>query len=265
MIQILELLEEIAPPRLAEEWDNPGMQVGCLSLEIDTILIALDPSLEALKDALKQGAQLLFTHHPLLFRSLSCLDADSYPGDVIALALKNDISIVAAHTNLDVAKGGINDQLAELFQLTDIEILQEHRDPRISEAGLGRIGSLPHPLALKDLVHRIKKALNIQQARVTGDLNQRIHRVAVVGGSGAGLLSLASKKGADVLVTGDVGHHHAREAEAIGVAIVDGGHFHTEWAAFMRFAGRLEAMFKDRRWEVTIKTYDRERPPQFHI
>ncbi|MDY7035856.1 MAG: Nif3-like dinuclear metal center hexameric protein, partial [Thermodesulfobacteriota bacterium] len=149
---ILNILEEIAPAYSAEEWDNPGLQVGYPSQEVNKIFVALDPTLKAVEKALKSNAQLLLTHHPLIFKSLSCINKEIYPGNVISEALKKGISIVAAHTNLDVAQGGINDILANLFSLDNIEALWKRDDFKFDNAGIGRIGDLPEPMKLGDMV-----------------------------------------------------------------------------------------------------------------
>ena len=110
---IIEVLEALAPSSMAEDWDNPGLQVGDLSREIHTIFVALDPTFNAVQEASRHDAQLLLTHHPLIFKPISQIEKNGYPGDVIYEAVTKDVSIVSAHTNLDMAKGGINDLLAK--------------------------------------------------------------------------------------------------------------------------------------------------------
>lgn len=256
---ILDILEKIAPARLAEPWDNPGLQVGSYSHEISKILVALDPTLRALKSAQERNAQLLLTHHPLIFDRLSRLDILTYPGNVIIEAVKNSISLVAAHTNLDVSRGGINDILADILGLQHVEILKH-----VSEtdgAGLGRIGDLPEPAELSVVVKRIKEILDVDRIKVVGRQGIRINRVAVVGGSGGNMVSLAAQKGADLLLTGDVSHHHALKAESLDIALIDGGHFHTEKVAFGIFAGHLKDMFTSNGWKVAVEIFEDETDP----
>jgi dinuclear metal center YbgI/SA1388 family protein len=123
LVDIITLLDEIAPFSNAEEWDNPGLQVGSPSSEIKKILISLDPAIDALRKAKDINAQLLLTHHPLIFNKLSNVNSEEYPGDVITEALTSGISIVAAHTNLDAARNGINDILAEMLNLQNVKPL----------------------------------------------------------------------------------------------------------------------------------------------
>ena len=258
---ILEILEEIAPSTAAEEWDNPGLQVGRLSQEIERILIALDPTLKALREAFKRKAQLLLTHHTLIFRPISSLNQNTYPGDVISEALEKGIAIVSAHTNLDVVQGGINDILADLFGLQNSEVLEIRNDLGINGAGLGRIGHLPTPIKLPQVIKRVKEVLGTERIRVFGHKNRKIARVAVVGGAGGEMVPTAAKKGADLLLTGDVRHHEALEAERLGLALIDAGHFHTEKAALGPFAESLRRAFMKRNMEVVVEVYRDETGP----
>ncbi|MBW1850887.1 MAG: Nif3-like dinuclear metal center hexameric protein [Deltaproteobacteria bacterium] len=256
---VLDLLEEIAPARLAETWDNPGLQVGSYSQEIMKIFMALDPTLKALRSASEHHAQLLLTHHPLIFAPLSQLDTNVYPGNVISETVKRGISIVAAHTNLDVAAGGINDILSELLGLQHAEVLEETAG--MDGVGLGRIGELPKPKTLLSIINDIQRIFGSEKLRLVAHQDIRIHRIAVVGGSGGGLVARAFEKGADLLITGDIGHHHALMAESLGIALIDAGHFHTEKTAFSSFAERLRGMAADLGWEVVVETHKDETDP----
>ena len=256
---VLGLLEKVAPTQLAESWDNPGLQVGSYSQKIRKIFLALDPTLRALKAASKQNAQVLLTHHPLIFKGLSHIDISVYPGNVMIEALKREISVIAAHTNLDIAHGGINDILADLLDLQHIEVLDELVDK--GETGLGRIGDLHKATKLSVVAKDIKKILGAKRLKIVGHGDVLIHRLAVVGGSGGNMVSLAYKKGADLLLTGDMGHHHALEAKALGIALIDGGHFCTEKTAFRIFAERLKDMLSDQGWKVTVEVDEDEIDP----
>jgi dinuclear metal center YbgI/SA1388 family protein len=256
---ILDQLEKMAPERLAEPWDNPGLQVGSFLQEVKKVLLALDPTLEALKSAVERNAQLLLTHHPLIFHPISRLEVDGYPGDVIVEAVKSGVSIVAAHTNLDSAQGGINDILAGLLNLEDVEVLEEKDEA--GGAGIGRIGVLPAAKRLSVFVEEVKRIFDLTQIKVVAREDEQIYRIAVIGGSGGGMVSLASKKGADLLVTGDIGHHHALEAASLGIALIDAGHFCTEKTAFRPFAERLEVVVKDLGWDVAVEMYENENDP----
>jgi dinuclear metal center YbgI/SA1388 family protein len=256
---VLNLLEEFAPARLAEPWDNPGLQVGALSYKIQKIYLSLDPTLKALRTALLNKAQLLLTHHPLIFSPLSRLDMDSFPGDVIREAVLAEIGVVAAHTNLDVAPGGINDILAELLGLEHVKVLQPIEGT--DGAGMGRIGELPFPRRLSVLTEEVKKALGTTEIRVVCRTDKEIRRLAVVGGSGGSLISLAFQKKADALLTGDLSYHQALEAETLGLALMDGGHFGTEKTAFTVFGKQLKAMITNIGWDTIVQGDKEETDP----
>jgi dinuclear metal center YbgI/SA1388 family protein len=258
---ILKLLNEIAPFSHMAEWDNSGLQVGDLSKEIKKILFALDPTMDALMNALENNAQLLLTHHPLIFRSLSQLNYQVYPGNVIVEAVKNDISVVSIHTNLDVAKGGINEMLADLLGLQQTVVLDKDEPLENDGAGLGRIGILPEPLSLNAFTDVVKRAFGCTGVRVVGDDDLEIKRVAVVGGSGGSLVGRASEKGADLLVTGDINHHQALEATFLKLALIDAGHFFSERAAIRLFADHFREMLSARGWNVVVEINQGEKAP----
>lgn len=262
--EVIDLLEETAPLHAAESWDNPGLQVGRLSQQIDKILIALDPTVQALIEASNIRAQLLLTHHPLIFKSISHISRDDYPGNIIFEAVEREISVFAAHTNLDAAQDGINDMLARLFGLQKVEALLENVESAMDKAGMGRIGDLPAQERLTSMADLVKRVLGIERVKVVGDRNKKIRRVAVVGGSGGRMVSTASHRGADLMITGDIGHHEALEAHHLGLALIDGGHFYTEKAALGLIANRLRDRVLDRGWDIPIETYRDEKSP-FHF
>jgi dinuclear metal center YbgI/SA1388 family protein len=255
----ISLLEELAPQKYAESWDNSGFQVGAHSCKIRKIFMALDPTIASLKSASSRGAQLLLTHHPLIFKPISKVDYERYPGNVIYHAAKEDICIVAAHTNLDVSEGGINDMLAEILNLSDLQVLEQVDG--VESIGLGRIGRLPTALSLNEVVGIIKESLGLDILKISGEEKSSIRKVAVVGGSGGNLINSAFRNGADLLITGDVDHHQALEALELGVVVVDGGHFNMEKKAFSLFSERLREVISTRGWDVTIEfALDEEDP-----
>lgn len=247
----LELMEYLAPARLAEQWDNSGLQIGNLDQKIEKIFSSLDPTQNALMGASKAGAQLLFTHHPLIFKSVSHIEFSQYPGCTLMEAAQRHISVFAAHTNLDKAKGGINDILSDLMQLENPEVLLPHENE--TDVGLGRVGDMHNPRELFLLANDVRKILRTNDIRIVGRNNKMIKRVAIIGGSGGSLISLAAKKGADLLLTGDVGHHAALEAESLGMGIIDGGHFETEKTSFNLFCENLKKIFKKKGWVTLIE------------
>jgi len=261
---ILNVLDGIAPFSMAEEWDNSGFQVGFLSEEIKKALISLDPTIKALRSARERNAQLLLTHHPLIFNRLSNINPDTYPGDVISEALESRVSIVAVHTNLDMGKGGINDILARMIGLQNIEALIKN-DSNDTLDGLGRIGYLPKVILLSSVVRIIMDALGTTGLMVMGSPDREIKKVAILGGSGGGELSHASEQGADLYITGDIRHHEALMAQGLGLALIDGGHFNLEMSAMHVFANHLRDRLKDLGWNLIIETYEDEKPPMRYL
>lgn len=256
---VLDLLEQIAPIGLAEAWDNPGLQIGSYSQDVAKIFMALDPTLAALRSASRRDAQLLLTHHPLIFTPLSQIDINTYPGNVLVEAVGSGIAVISAHTNLDVAAGGINDILADLLGLQRVEILKEMTGRE--GVGLGRVGDLPETRTLLSVVEDVRQLFGSEKPRLVGHGDHRIRRIAVVGGSGGGLVSFATQKGADLLITGDVGHHHAMEAESCGIALIDAGHFNTEKTAFKGFAEHLREVVDGQGWEIEVEMDEDELNP----
>lgn len=258
---ILTLIDEMAPHSMAEEWDNSGLQVGDLRQKISKIIVALDPTMKTLGFALDTDAQLILTHHPLIFKPLTNITRDRYPGDVIFEAIQKDIAIIAAHTNLDAAKMGINEMLANLMGLVNIEPLEERETLNENGLGLGRIGALAKPTKLSVFTEDIKNLLGNLNLRFLGQEDREIKRVAVMGGAGGGYAALSRKKGADVLITGDVRHHEALDAQAIGLALIDAGHFYTERAALRRFTDFLRKKTEEMDWELVVEFYNDEMNP----
>ena len=259
--EILMLIDEIAPFSMAEEWDNSGLQVGDPQQEIGKILVALDPTVKTLQIASEIGAQLLLTHHPLIFKPLSNITQDTYPGDVLFESIQKGVSIVAAHTNLDAARMGINHMLSDLLGLLNAEPLEERGDPGNRATGFGRIGNLKKPTDLAVLTENVKNLLGNLNPKVLGQKDQEILRVAVMGGAGGSYISLAKKKGADVLITGDVRHHEALEAQALNLALIDAGHFHTEKAALRRFTDFFRIKIEGMERGLVVEFYNDEKNP----
>jgi dinuclear metal center YbgI/SA1388 family protein len=360
---LLGLLHGLYPPDLAEDWDNVGLQVGDPTATVERVLVALDPGGAAVSAAAAHGAQLLVTHHPLLFKPLRRLTPDDPVGRVVWQAVRSGVAIAAVHTNLDVAADGLNRWLADRLELAGAEPLLsppghllklavfvpvDHAEAvaaalfaggagqlggydqcsfqasgigtfrpgpdttpfigktgqreRVEEVrletivpqrrlskvldklinahpyeevaydliplanqlpgvGLGRIGRLAEPMSLAALADRVKTALESSSLRLVGAPDRSIAKVAVCGGSGAGLVQEARRRGADVLVTGDVKYHEARLAEELDLALLDAGHFATERLAVGELAARLGEEASARGWRLDVLVHDGERDP----
>ncbi|MHB8170912.1 MAG: Nif3-like dinuclear metal center hexameric protein [Thermincolia bacterium] len=329
--RIINMVEELAPRYLAEDWDNVGLQVGNPTQEVDKVMVCLDVNLETAREAAAIGVGLIICHHPLIFKPLKNLRRDTPQGELLYTLIQNNISVYSAHTNLDSAKGGVNQVLAEKLGLQEIEVLSPgvaetyckivvfvpagHEDlvrnamaeagagwignyshctfqlqgtgtfkplaeanpfigtvddlekveefrletivaqraaskvvksmlkahpyeevaydlyPLLNEGaaqGLGRIGRLPEAISFGEFVNKAKNTLGLNLVTVGGDMDRLVEKVAVCGGSGAGLLHKALFKGAQVLLTGDIKYHEGQEMLAQGINFIDGGHYATE-------------------------------------
>lgn len=323
-------LEDRAPRRLAEDWDNTGLQIGDIDSDINKVLLALDVTKEVVEEAVAKDCQLIIAHHPLIFKPLARLTVPNSMAEPVIAAIRKDIAVFCLHTNLDKAGGGTSHALAERLGLTaprlllpdraainykvvtfapeaaiadifnamvsggagviglysgcsfrvegtgtfypdeaahpkvgSVEKLNEVPEVRIEmsvpadalestifamrkihpyeepaydiyplhgqiDAGLGLVADMIPPKQLLDLGIACKDAIGSNELRIAGDMMTKVTRVAVCGGSGGDLVGVAKKAGADVLVTGDLKYHQAREALSRGLALIDLGHLATE-------------------------------------
>ncbi len=247
--EIYDFLCAFAPPSLAEEWDNVGLQIGSLKKNISGILVALDVTEAVLQEAIKLQANLLITHHPLFFKSLKKLDDSSVTSRLAKMAIENKINILSFHTNLDSTQEGLNDLLAKQLNLKKVKPLISNSKNK--KVGLGRIGDHPK-IVLADLARLVQKVLSVQSVRFVGNPQQTIKKIAVVTGSGAGYFFEAKNKGADVLITGDVKYHTALDALAEQIALIDAGHFGTEIGMVKLIADQLKQWAKQRKKKIRI-------------
>ncbi len=239
--EVLKALETWAPAYLAESWDNVGLQVGSRHQVVRRLGVALDLTPTVLEQA--QGLELdcLLTHHPLFFDPIRGLDLDLPLGALVAGLIKAEISLIAMHTNLDAARGGVNDVLAQKIGLTSVKPLCPWE--REEGLGLGRVGDLPEALSLEDLAQEVCKALKLEALEISGDPKRVVRRLALCGGAGGSLISKAVAQGAEVYLTGECKYHQAREAEALGLALIVAGHFETEVVVVPKIARFLEEYF----------------------
>lgn len=352
---IIRKIELLAPKHLAEAWDNVGLLIGSPDQVIHKVMVTLDVDLEVVDESIAAGANLIISHHPVIFNGITDIRTDSPQGSLLASLLKADIAVYAAHTNLDSAPDGVNDILARRFALKDVKplttVYQEplhklivfvpdthveqvrsamieagaghignyshctfltqgtgtflplsNTKPFIGEqgkveyvaecrletvvparlcsgvikamlaahpyeevaydeylllnkgaaCGLGRVGSLAEQICMDEFISLVKSALNTSWLKVAAPANTLIQKVAVCGGSGAGLIKNAIQAGADILVTGDVKYHDAQQAVAAGMAIIDAGHFATEQPLVEYIVGYLNGCSADDSWDVPI-------------
>lgn len=220
--EITDLMEEWAPLYYQEEWDNSGLQLGDLDDEITGVLVSLDLTAKVIDYAIKEGCNLIINHHPLIFSPIKSLRTDNFKENLIIKAVKNNINVYAAHTNLDVAKGGVNDCLNNKLELNLDGILEENSE----DYGLGKYGQIAET-SLKKLAENISKKLG-ENVIYYGDDEMLVSRIALVGGSGSSTIDSAIEKDCQVLITGDIKHHDYMDALERNLAIIDPGHFASE-------------------------------------
>ncbi len=360
---IVGIINKIAPPYLAEEWDNVGLQVGDPSSVIERIMVSLDPGAAAVDAAIKNSCQLLLTHHPLIFKPLKKISTADETGAIVHKAIRSGLAIASMHTNYDIAANGVNDLLAtalglggcrplkisfheELLKLvvfvpvthqqqlldavlrfstvpgnysecsfstagtgtfkplaganpfigspgvresvaeSRIELLLEksslqaalkamhaahpYEEPAFDliplfnangGQGIGRICDLDAPVILEEFAGVVKERLRLAALRIVGNREKMISRIALCGGSGAFLLHEAARQGADLLVTGDIKYHEAQEAESLGIALIDAGHFATERIMIEGLSLQLESEFAARKLAVQVARCSEEHDP----
>ena len=235
-------MEHLAPPELALGFDNVGLLIGTDREEIKKVLVALDCTVETAKEAIEIGADLLLTHHPLFFEPVRHILPDEEATAAAYLLIRNGIAMYAAHTNLDAAQGGVNDTLAEKLGLMDVEPLPPEN--------LGRIGSLKDFVSLQKFAAFTGQVLDTN-IRIAGRRDKLIRRVALIGGSGGGDVAVAHAAGADVLVTGEIKHHQAIEANRLSLAVIEAGHYETERVVLEKLIEHLQAIDYEVQYNLT--------------
>lgn len=247
---VINLMEKIAPPSLALPEDKIGLQLGKENTTVKSILISLDVTEEVIEEAVEKEANLIIAHHPIIYRSLQEINFSKYPSSIIRKAILSDISIYIAHTNLDIAPGGINDILSEILEVEKIKPLLPLRDN--PEFGIGKIGTLKEGKTLREIAKVTEEKLKSSHIRVAGKLHRKIKRIAICSGSGKDLIYPACQKKAELFITGELGYHATLEAKSIGLCVIEAGHYETEVVVLPFLREKLEKEFKEKSWEGKI-------------
>jgi dinuclear metal center YbgI/SA1388 family protein len=224
---ILKYVETLAPRSMKMDWDNVGLLCGSKAQTVTKVLIALDPFEGVCREAAEIGAEMILTHHPLIFSPLKSITDETGIGRSLQLLCRHGISAVNAHTNLDCAPGGVNDVLAAKLGLRDIRVIAPSgTDEEGREWGLLRCGYVEEQ-ALERFLPQVKERLGAKGLRYVNG-GKPVHKVAVGGGSCAGEMLEALEAGCDTFVTADVKYNQFWDAKELGLNIIDAGHFHTE-------------------------------------
>ncbi len=224
--EIMQILEEQSPVSYACDWDNVGLLVGDPQKEVKRIYIALDATDQVIEEAAAMEADLLLTHHPMIFRGIKKISSDDFTGRRIIKLIQNDMAYYAMHTNFDVM--GMADLSAAMLGLEDCRVLDVTCVSEEKEEGIGRVGKLMQPMTLKRCAEFVEAAFSLEQVKVFGEPEKVITRAAVSPGSGKSEIGNAIAAQADVLITGDIDHHDGIDAVAQGLCIIDAGHYGLE-------------------------------------
>ena len=227
---IYDYINKIAPFEMKEEWDNTGFLVGDFRKEVKTVVMALDSTNEVCEFAKSVNADLLLTHHPLIFKGVKCVKK----GSALYNLINSDIAHISAHTNYDVADDGINFNLAHILGLSDAR--------RIEDSFIV-VGELENEMSIDDFAQYVSEKLDCNGLRYT-DTEKLIKTVALGGGACEEYIQLAMEN-ADCFVTGDMKYHQMLDAKESGFAVISAGHFETENKPFLMLKDKLEQIFTD--------------------
>lgn len=254
--EIIDALERFAPLPLQDDYDNSGLQVGTTETEVSGVLLCLDVTRQVVDEAIRNGCNMIVSHHPLLFRPLKRLTDDNI-GSIVIDVVRAGITIYASHTNLDNVSKGVNMRIAQILDLTQVKPLDEQPDGN----GAGIIGLFKEPMTEQELLALIKQKFGAKCIRHNGDLGRKISRMAVCGGSGAFLTDKAVEQGADAFMTGEIGYHRFFGYDGV-IKLIEAGHFESEQFTVDLIADILKESFPELR---VLKTTNKTNPINYYI
>ena len=226
--QIYDVLNALAPVHYQMDFDNSGFLIGDRNAEVHTVVTALDITDDVIHEAIAMKADLIVSHHPLLFHSLRNVRAEDLVGRKVLALAKHDISAICMHTNLDVADGGVNDALMQALNAEVTGLLEPAgTDDQGQPLGCGRVGTISEPVPLEAFLKDLTERLQVSGLRYC-DGGKPVYRLAVCGGSGGNMLELAFEAGCDTFVTADIKYDRFLAAKEFGVNLIDADHFCTE-------------------------------------
>ena len=235
--RLYDVLRSICPPDIQDEWDNSGIQINSDSPVVERVLVALEVTPEVIEEAVSSGADMIVTHHPLIFDGLKSIDASGYVDGMVYRLVREGISVYSCHTNFDKMRGGNNDRLGELLGLKNITSFELSPDNLYC-----RKGEIPGEMSLSSFIEVCSGALDIERSsiRCVGQADRIVNMVGWCTGSGASFLDDAIREGCDLFITGDLKYHDAQKASASGLAVLDIGHYGSEKIFVDNMAEKLE-------------------------
>ena len=239
------LMDEYAPFDTALSHDNTGLLVGNMQDDVNGILLALDITYEVIMEAKAKGANLIISHHPIIYGGLDCITTSTAAGRICHALIKNSMSAICAHTNLDIAKGGVSDCFAEAIGLLDIK--------GVNDNAMLRVGELRAAMDVNEFALHVKENVGAERVRVSGRLHDKISKVAVLGGSGGEFFMDAFKTGADIFVVGSAKQHEGLAVDTMNFCMMDAGHYETEVLVLKRVHSYLQNCIDDVQSISTIR------------
>jgi len=251
--RVVEIADSLFPFDTAESWDNCGIQVGDPHRPVRATAFSLDATPRTIDSAARHACDLLITHHPLIFEPLRCITADQFVGRTILHAIRLGVDILSLHTNLDAAPGGLNDDLVARLGLEQVTVPLPAR--------CARIGELPSAMTVSAFARKAAEDLGLEQVRIISDQDRHVRRIFCACGSGMSYLREALSYAADLILTGDVRYHAAREALEMGIPVVDGSHYGLERHAPGLLEGSFRAAFQSLGLDIACVRCDVEYEP----
>lgn len=235
---IIRYMEDLAPLEDQQDWDNSGIQIGDYNRDLSSVILAMDVTDKLVIEAIKTGSGMIISHHPLFFTGEKSIDYTTYRGRLIKRLIKEDIFVYSSHTNLDIARGGVNDVLANILKIKDLQSFDHVDQGQIGVYGQSSFKNL------NQLLEKINWSICPRDhIRIYGRLKKRISKLAIVGGSGGSMISMAKDLGCDTIITGDMTHHKGQEAYEKDIMAIDLGHFYSELPVLISLSERLREEF----------------------
>lgn len=234
---IADLFRKIAPEELAEDFDNVGFLVGHRNQPVQSILLTLDVDENVANEAVALGCNMIVSHHPVIFHPVKRIEDSTSHGRMLLTLIENKIAVYSAHTNMDAAKGGLNDFLLEKLHFASEEILEVDKN----DVGIGRIVYIKEGMSLRALAELVKEAFSLNVIRYTGNPERVVKSIGICSGGGSGMIDDCITRECDVFITGDIKYTGARQLAEYGISVIDLGHFESEHICMEMF----EHMIKD--------------------
>jgi len=230
--EITDYLEEVAPLRFQESYDNAGLIVGESDMEVTGVVVSLDATEAVVHDAIEQGCNVVISHHPIVFRGIKKFNHNYYVDKAVISAIKHDLALYAIHTNLDnVLQNGVNEKIAQKLNLSNVRSLRPHPSTHLETAyqvGSGAMGRMSESLDGEAFIAYLKSKMGLKLVRHTRLLENKVSNIAICGGAGSFLLPSAISAGADVFITADYKYHEFFDAND-EIVIMDIGHYESEY------------------------------------